>query len=234
MKFENFLRTKQGNKVEAAKALFRALRDERGIYLRFEALPSLFEIGNEPQQRKGFKEQPSLIRHYAMSNDLSHPEDILSHLEINGVDISCGDYLVEHPLDAHAINAKLTIRALEQRGIIKPGTNVYETIRNYFDYLKNNGINLHKSKFQDTLNPKRIKQLTDLTATAEIIADFDIFTSVCRGKWADVHPTHYRFNFGEHWVDDLGRKMEHKFSEKKYSKLSDGICYPCLDGMKIE
>ena len=233
MKFENFLKRNNGNEVAAAKALFAGLRDERGIYLRFEALPSLLDIGNE-SNREGFHVNPGLIRHYAISHDLKHPEDIIDHLIIGGTEVSCGDYLKNHPIRAHYVDAKRTIRALQERKIIGSESNVYDLVADYFLYLNNNGINLTTSKLQDTLNEKRIAQLVDLEKVADLAMTFGIFLSVCPPKCSPAHNDYSRIKLGNQWKGDYDGKAMAKLLEatrKKdgYKGLSHGMCTECAE-----
>jgi len=233
MKFENFLRANQGNEIEAAKALLIALRDERGIHLRYEALADLFNIGNEIQEQEGFKYQPQLVRHYAVTNDLIHPEEILNHLKINGIKVKCADYLKKHPLRAHFIDAKRTIRALKERKIIGEEKNVYDLVRDYYSYLQVNAIELNQSKFQETLNRTLIDKLTDIGSVANIIVDFELFVSLCSPKETSlIHPNYSRIQIGENWKCDRDRIAEMVFNSRNYNtKRSHGLCPDCYESI---
>ncbi len=237
MKFENFLKRSNGNEIEAARALFVALRDERGIHLRFEALPNLFEIGSKSNQ-EGFRAMPELIRHYAMTHDLKHPEEIIDHLDINGLRVSCKDYLKSKPLDAHVIDAKRTIRDLQTRKIMDPHKEVYASVRDYYTYLSQNGINLTESKFQDTLNSKLMQRLDNLEKIADLVIDFNLFVCLCPPGWTNAHPEYSRISVGKIWYDDPGRVIETKLIDncifKNVKKISHGLCTECNKLMEKE
>jgi len=230
MKFENFVKQSNGNEIEAAKALFEALRSERGIHLRYESLPSLLDIGDKGTQKR-FEARPQIMRGYALANNLRHPEEIVQHLLINGLEVGCADYLKHRPIDAHCINAKITIQDLKKRGVLVEQGDVYTTVVNYFAYLYNNGVNLKDSKLQDTLNRTLVHQLTDLEKVVDIVTSFGIFLSVCPPKWSPAHKEYSRVLIGEQWRDDKEGKAMKKILEAeaqgKYPRPSHCLCNEC-------
>ncbi len=233
MKFENFLKRSNGDEIEAARALLIALRDERGIHLRYEALPHLFDIGVNENQAEGLRAQPVLIRHYAITHNLKQPEEILHHLNINGMTVSCGRYLKSKPLSANLIDAKRTIRDLQERKVIGTERSVYGLVGDYFNYLSANGISLASSKFEDTLNSKLIHQLKDLKKVADLTINFGLYTTMCRAGLTELHKDYSRILIGKEWREDYKKVAETKINAADQSlkrrTVSNSFCPNCVE-----
>jgi len=199
----------KGSDGEAARALFKSMREEKGIILKRESIPKIFGA------KKGF----------IVPAHLEHQEHILDHLHDSG--IADYSFLRKFPrIYGKHVDSRKTLKNLGKLDPSYCQKSAYEQADSYLTHLDNHSFHLEWSQLDEILHPEQVHQMT-LAENADLAIDFNLLVAVCPPGWTNKHLDRSRFRFNGEWRDDFNRTVENYFEEKGYFRLTHGMCDEC-------
>ncbi len=199
----------KGNDVEAARALLKSLREEKGIVLKRASIQKILGIKNKLQ----------------LPDDLEHQEHIADYLSESGIiDYS---HLRDSPIIyGRHVNAPRTMKNLAKEHNTYKTTVADTHAEKYLAYLRDHSFQLGGHFLEDLLPREQIHEM-DLESNAGLIGEFKLMLAVCPPGWTDLHLKNSRFKLNDVWYNDFESKAENILKNMNHKTLTHGICPDC-------